>query len=632
MNRCARTGRPALWKGCLAGLLGLAAAVMLGCVNPQQARLQADDEAERANVKYDVKTVGDVSDVGQADPIPVGGVGLVTGLNGTGGETPPSVYRNLITEEFKKRNVKNYKELLNSPDTSIVIVSGQIPPGSPKGARMDIEVTLPPGSTTTSLRGGMLQHCGLFNYDSASNLSADPNMPNGMVKGHVLAYAEGPVQVGMGDGDDASKVRQGRVWGGGRSRIERSFDILLRNDQQYARIAGLVATRINETFHGPFKPAVGGGEIAVAKSNTLVTLTVPEQYQHNLPHFLRVVRLVPLREDPESEKAPRGKEAMPYRRRLEQDLLDPVRTVTAALRLEALGKDSIPTLKAGLSSEHALVRFTSAEAMAYLGSPASGQELGRLIEQQPALRAFSLTALASLNENVSHQELRRLLTSDHPEVRYGAFRALRALDERDENIKGELLADSFWVHRIAPNTAPLVHLCSSRRAEIILFGEEPVFKGPLALQAGEYTLTASDDDEHCTIGHVDAATGVSHRQCSLAVRDVLRTLAMMGVSYPEAVELLRQADSCHSLNCPVAVDALPQAVSVQALAKAGARGKDLDLKDAQSDDVDIRNANAEFGATPTIFDKSARRPQAAVERDEEVSAHDRREQAHGGSR
>src|SRR4051794_6740957 len=59
---------------------------VIGCVAPQ-VRTQSDESAE-AEAKYDVQTVGDVTDVGNADPIQVGGVGLVIDLEGTGGSAP----------------------------------------------------------------------------------------------------------------------------------------------------------------------------------------------------------------------------------------------------------------------------------------------------------------------------------------------------------------------------------------------------------------------------------------------------------------------------------------------------------------------------------------------------------------
>src|SRR5262249_4294797 len=155
-------------------------------------------------------------------------------------------------------------------------------------------------------------------------------------------------------------------------------------DQQYARMAGAVADRINETFHGNFGGGGPGGEIAAAKkigSGFVVVTNVPPQYRHNLPPFLRVVCLIPLPEGGGEEHRASTAQRAPYRRKLEEDLLDPARTVTAALRLEALGNDSVGALKAGLQSPHALVRFCCAEGLAYLGSPACGEELARTVEQ-----------------------------------------------------------------------------------------------------------------------------------------------------------------------------------------------------------------------------------------------------------
>src|SRR5262249_53381139 len=177
-----------------------------------------------------------------------------------------------------------------------------------------------------------------------------------------------------------------------------------------------------------------------------------------------------------------------YLRQLEQDLREPARAVMAALRLEALGADSVPVLKTALQHEHVLVRFCAAEALAYAGSPSCGEELARLVEERPALRAFCLTALASLDEAVCHVKLRELLQAPSPETRYGAFRALRALDEREPAVAGELLNESFWLHRVAPQSAPLVHLASTKRAEVVLFGEDPTLAGPFSFLRGAFTL------------------------------------------------------------------------------------------------------------------------------------------------
>jgi hypothetical protein len=190
------------------------------------------------------------------------------------------------------------------------------------------------------------------------------------------------------------------------------------------------------------------------------------------------------------------------------------------------------------------------------------------------MRGFALTAMASLDEPVSRVKLGELLSAEDAQTRYGAFRALRSLDEHDSAVQGELLAESFWLHKTAPGSAPLVHVSTTRRAEIILFGEGVRLAPPFAFHAGGFTITAPRDDDRCTLGRASASSGSDRRQCSLEVADVLRHLAQMGVTYSEVVLLLRQAGKFGCLSAPLAVDALPPATSVYDLAQRGGNTAD----------------------------------------------------------
>jgi hypothetical protein len=617
------------------GLLAAALVGLGGCTNPQ-IRSQCDEEADH-EVKYDVETVGDMlGNFANTEPVPVVGVGLVEHLDGTGSCPPADPYRTALEADLYKHGARDVTGMLNSPNVSLVQVSAVIPGGARKGDPIDVEVKLPPGSRTTSLRGGYLKECTLYDYAMERDLSARFAGSDRARQGHPLARAEGPLLVGFGDGDDAAKVREARIWGGGRCKLDRPFYLVLGEKHQYARVASAVADRINETFHGSFTDAAGKG-LAVAETKALVILQIPPQYRHNLPRFLRVVRLIPLREGTVAKegKSKAGGGQPSYRRRLEEDLLDPARTVTAALRMEALGPGSVPALKAGLDGKHPLVRFAAAEALAYLDSPSGGVVLAQMVEQHPMLRAFSLTALASMDQAVSHVKLRELLASPKPETRYGAFRALRALDENDPTVQGDLVNRSFWLHRVAPGSPALVHLSSSRRAEVVLFGEEPMLVPPFELLAGgdvKFTVTAGTGDErHATITRFDVGRHSDGprrqtRQCSLQVEDVLRTLAGLGGTYTEAVEVLRQAHTCQCVSCAVAVDQLPQAVSVQELARAGAHDPELLQLDG-----DILDARPDFGATPTLYQKEALRTGSETEADDEAALRDRKPHAGRGA-
>src|SRR5262249_52316043 len=78
--------------------------------------------------------------------------------------------------------------------------------------------------------------------------------------------------------------------------------------------------------------------------------------------------------------------------------------------------------------------------------------------------------------------------------------------------------------------------------------------------------------------------------------EVLRVMGDLGATYPEVVELLRQADSCQCLSCRMRVDALPQAITVYDLVKAG-KGKS-----GAAGDAELLPAGQDLGATPTLYE------------------------------
>ena len=67
--------------------------------------------------------------------------------------------------------------------------------------------------------------------------------------GHPVARAEGPLLVGMGEGELALKT--GRIWGGGRANVDIPFHLILNGDQQFAKVANDWYMRIYG-YVGPF--------------------------------------------------------------------------------------------------------------------------------------------------------------------------------------------------------------------------------------------------------------------------------------------------------------------------------------------------------------------------------------------
>jgi hypothetical protein len=525
----------------------------------QQVRSQKADDADR---EVEMRTVGDLTAVGNAAPIPLIGVGIVTGLPGTGGGVPPGAERAQLENELRKLEVSNINELFTSKTTSLVRVAATIPPGAKKGEMVDVFITVPEYCKTSSLRGGKLEISYLYSFESSQNLSPDPLKPDRLLRGHAMMKAEGPVLAGLPIGDEEPSSRLGKVWAGGKVLLPDRPFVLEVNPPSVKTAVG-IAGRVNETFHGPGSSAA---PIAVAKNDTTVVLSVPGPYRLNLGRFLRVVRLIPLEGSPKSDSA--------YVKKINDQLLDPERTVTAALRLEALGNQSIPALKLGLMSENEMVRFASAEALAYLGSPSCAEELARQAEDHPFVQAYALTALASLNEGVCRTKLCELLSAASPEVRYGAFRALRAYDDRDPLVQGEKLGTTFSIHRVAPDSPPQVHASTGKKAEIVLFGASPQLQAPCSLLAGpEFLVSIKEGETKCTVSRFSPRTGKVSRECGCEVAEVLHAISELGGTYVDALELLRAADGVRAMNCSVKFDALPKAPTVQDLLAHGRPGR-----------------------------------------------------------
>ena len=86
----------------------------------------------------------------------------------------------------------------------------------------------------------------------------------------------------------------------------------------------------------------------LAASRSLASAAEPKSFLRRtaLPRYLRVVRLIPLREMPPANS--------PYRRRLEEQLLDPAHTVTAV----TLGDNKKPLFDSGNMDKGQKFSFT----------------------------------------------------------------------------------------------------------------------------------------------------------------------------------------------------------------------------------------------------------------------------------
>ena len=560
-------------------LVWLLLLTIIGCQKLSMRSQSPDDDEE---IKEGPKTtfIGDQVTIAGLHGIQVEGVGLVTGLDGTGGDTPPSLYRTMLKEDMRKRDVKQPEQLLQSPGCALVLIRASLPATLQYGEHFDLEVVLPDNTDASSLAGGWLLDAYLAEHAIVPG--------RGAIAGDNLAKASGPILLSISDGVSIeSALRRGRILGGGvyiggKTREDRKLGLYLRNEYRSVRNSKQIADRIGKRFHG-YEHGIKKS-MATAKTDQYIELEIPSRYKENYVRYIHVIRHMARRETPVAER-----ERM---ERLRKSLMVPQTASRSAMELEGIGSDAIPVLKEGLHSPLAEVRFYSADALAYLGDGSGVEELARAVRDEPAFRVFALAALATLDEGSTHELLRRLMDEQSlnlsaedtqdltkakivpaswedrsrseqvngAETRYGAFRALLALDKRDPFIRGEQINKQFNLHVLDTEGTPLIHLTRHRIPEIVLFGAQQEFRTPVALSAGRHIIiNGRAGSDFVTVSRYEANKPDQQRVIRPPViANVIRAVGELGGTYPDCAQMLSQALRQANLSGRLEVDAMPQ--------------------------------------------------------------------------
>ena len=537
--------------------LGLGLAACAGCASPltrgqtpEQDDLSEDEEKEKLDL------VGSYTRPFGLNKVKLEAVGLVTNLDHTGSDPPPSAQRDLLLNVMTANSVDKPEAWLASPNTSMVIVRGYLPPGIQRGETFDVEIRVPNGSETTSLRDGWLMKSELRQVEILGGALHTGNV-EGVVEGEVIDDA-----IFDGEQDPVSKVR-GVVLGRAVAQRDRELGLAIRTADASFRIVRLIEQVVNARFFTVENGSKRG--VAEGKRSNFLMLAVPANYRHNMGHYLRVVRNIPLRETPVKR--------LERISALEKKLLEPTTTSAAAVSLEALGKESIPALKRGLTSGDVEVRFCSAEALAYFDEAEAAPVLGEIARDQPAFRWYALTALSSMANSVTAlAALSELLHVSSAETRYGAFRAIRTRTPTDPTTKGEYLAPpaaqpdqqprgGFRYHLVSTTGEPLIHFSKSKRAEVVLFGHEQRLH-PLDstrwIEAGKKILIKGEGDKLRVSRFGAGEDGDKVEVCGPFVDEMIRSIVKVGGTYADVIAALQDAKLKGLLDTRIAVEALPK--------------------------------------------------------------------------
>jgi hypothetical protein len=515
-----------------------------GCGNSGSAKKKSAADSNGLE-----ETIGMYAEIFASEPIRVSGYTLVGGLNGTGSSECPVQIRAYLQKYLQQRTSNNkisIDELLNSNDTSVVMVEGMIPPAAQKNQKFDVRISALQGGQTTSLEGGWLYGADLFEPRQLGQ-GAKP-----------LATVEGPVFIdSTGTGSQSPTV--GYVLGGGTVVEEYKINITLRLPDY--RIASQIRNRINERF---------GFETAVALAPGSIELRIPARYTESKRRFIQLVRALYLVEDPAflERRMMTNIEKLAYSK--DKD--------SGEIALEVIGNASVPKLAGLLNSSDPEVRFRSARCMFNLGD-SRGKETLRVIalDKNSSCRMDAVEALASApSDHDTTTILRSLLRDDDLAIRLAAYENLVRL--KDSSVNRRVIAGSFYLDEITQAGKPAILVSRREQQRVALLGAPIYVRDNIFIETEDKTITINvpAGEKAVTIirKHPRRPETIIHLKSSLDLAEIIEKLCRepmtpsarggpgLGVSYSTMTGLLKKMVDSGAVQAEFYAGPLPKALPV----------------------------------------------------------------------
>jgi len=480
------------------------------------------------------------------------GVGLVNGLDFTGGMAPPGAQRKDFLKWLQNKNIPKPSKLIDGPQTSLVELIAYLPPGVRKKDRIDVQVRVVRHAKTRSLQRGWLMRAPLGEQ-------ARPEVRTIPISTKTRMSAIGPVFIDpfvAADGTGRQRLR-GVVLGGGVSTAERDLLLLLGDDSRGVRMSRHIGNRINQRF---YLMQAGGGTDGFANplDDFRIEMKIPDIYRHNLSRLDQVVRAISMSDDPK-DRADR------INRLISQlDDAKPAKAQEAAFKLEAIGLDAEEALLKALDNGTPLAQLLAAETLAFLQNDAGVPILAQSLRGGTPEEQFRVVkAMECVNTPQSRLVLRSCLSLKPLRIRLAAFEALHRLDS--PALSGKLLKDQFHLYVIADPRRPLVYVRRRHRAQIVLFGAETRLLPPILIDLGEFIIRADEDDTQCYVTRFQSLRDgrgrvieprTTRAPCPLELRQIITKMANMGATYGQVLAMLDRAKKHRNLMTDFVVEGL----------------------------------------------------------------------------
>jgi flagellar basal body P-ring protein FlgI len=444
-------------------------------------------------------TIGSMAYVEGARFMRVRGYGLVWGLNGRGSKSCPAAIRERILRDVRRfrlahphmeRNL-TAEQLVDSMDTAVVEVTGDIPAGVAEGSEFDITVSAASVSPDArSLAGGYLLPCELQIYRESA--------PGDVVEGQTHAKGRGPVFLNPfseagGSAAGASQL-EGRVLGGGLNTKSRRLS-LNTMVPSYAKVRQ-ATDAINRRFTAEPK-------VADATSPSHIELRIPPEMRGKEARFVELIMHLPLSPVSSAREA-RTKVLAGELARAAAPPED------AALSLEGIGPSVIPVLQDLYTHPRKQTNYYAARTGLRLGDAPALQVVAKHAKDPKS--PFRTQAIRELGEcrrsPQASAALQDLLKDGDPQIRIRAYEALRTADAKSMISAAVGKEPGNFVLDVLPSEGPpLIYARRTTVRRIALIGaDQMAIRTPLfySKPGKEVTLSASAADKFITLVRKDA--------------------------------------------------------------------------------------------------------------------------------
>ncbi|MBI1337679.1 MAG: hypothetical protein GC164_12045 [Phycisphaera sp.] len=436
-------------------------------------------------------TVGSLCTVRGADPLLVGGFGVVANLPGSGSSEVPSFLRQRLLNEARLKGWGNVTlgtqntspaAFLSSPNTAVVAVEGLIPPGATRGTPFDVLVTAV-DTQTTSLEGGDLY---------TVELGVGGTLPSvRFVRQQAVARGQTYLSPFNDQGNPTDEARHEYartvvVLSGGTVTNDRHLELIL--NQPSWRMSATIANRINERF--PRAPS-DRDDTAVAKTDLVIDLNIPSRYRANPGLLVDLITHLYLQR--EGDFVP--DQALRLGELLESE---PTYAPRVVMAWRALGKNATPVVAKYYKNENMTVRLAALEAGAGLGDEAATIDLAQLATNNDTeIRQRVATILAMLPSSIrGSTTLVSLLDDPERSVRIAAYESLTAIGDPAVQ-HTPILADGQLKFNLdlVPSRWPMVYISQTHRPRIVIFSKDVGFQQPLLASVWDGRLRLRSDSD-----------------------------------------------------------------------------------------------------------------------------------------